>query len=52
MLINFAVGDPMDFIFIGVINLQRWKGVLKYIWDQADAGQLDKGDVEHWVYVL
>ena len=45
--IDFAVGDPVDFVLIGDINLQRWKVFLENIQDQADARGLDERDVEH-----
>ena len=49
--IDFAVGDPVDFILIGDIDLQRWKVSLENIWEQTDFSQLDERGVEHQVYV-
>ena len=50
--INLAVGDLVDFILIGDIDLQRQKVSLEKTRDQTDISQLDERGVEHQVYAL
>ena len=50
--IDFAVGDPVDFILIGGIDLQRWKASLENTQEQADSSRLGERGEEHQVYVL